>query len=210
MNPIKRLLGSFLPANPDVLGMLCDQAEVTVAGMAAFVGWATGDPEEAHAVRDAEHAADEEKRQLLVALQNSFITPIGAEDIFVLSTRLDAVLGGAKDAVREAEVTALVPDEATLVMVQILAQAVDELRQAFEALRSQGRHAHDATVHAETARKTVRGLERAYREAMRALLASDDLREVMNRRELYRRLARMADDVIEVAERIGYAAIKET
>ena len=37
----------------------------------------------------------------------------------------------------------------------------------------------------------------------------DDLREVMSRRELYRRMSRMGDDIVEVAERIWYAVVKE-
>ena len=41
------------------------------------------------------------------------------------------------------------------------------------------------------------------------LLAVPDLREVMGRRELYRRFARIGDDITEVAERVWYAAVKE-
>ena len=44
---------------------------------------------------------------------------------------------------------------------------------------------------------------------MAALLDLDDLREVTARRELYRRVARMGEVVVEVAERIWYAVVKE-
>ena len=44
---------------------------------------------------------------------------------------------------------------------------------------------------------------------MGELLAVDDLREVMARRELYRRGARIGDTVVDVAERVLYAAVKE-
>jgi hypothetical protein len=43
----------------------------------------------------------------------------------------------------------------------------------------------------------------AYRNALAALLASDDLREQTSRREPHRRCARLGDDVVEVAERVG-------
>ena len=33
----------FLPENPDVLDMLCRQAEVTCEGMVALVGWANAE-----------------------------------------------------------------------------------------------------------------------------------------------------------------------
>ena len=42
--------------------------------------------------------------ELRRALTVAFMTPIDAEDLYVMSERLDAELNGAKDAVREAEV----------------------------------------------------------------------------------------------------------
>ena len=44
---------------------------------------------------------------------------------------------------------------------------------------------------------------------MSALLQVDDLREVMGRREAYRRLSRIGDLVHTVAERVWYAVVKE-
>jgi hypothetical protein len=44
---------------------------------------------------------------------------------------------------------------------------------------------------------------------MSALVTADDLREVAAKRELYRRLARMGDDLREVAERVWYSVLKE-
>ena len=41
----------FLPDTPDVLGMLVQQAEVTVEGMDALVRWTDGDPDASDAVR---------------------------------------------------------------------------------------------------------------------------------------------------------------
>ena len=46
--------------------------------------------------------------------------------------------------------------------------------------------------------------------AMSALIEIEDLREVAARRELYRRLARTGDEVVEVAERVWYSVLKET
>lgn len=44
---------------------------------------------------------------------------------------------------------------------------------------------------------------------MSALIDVADLREVIGRRELYRRFARIGNDLTEVAERVWYAAVKE-
>ena len=57
---------------------------------------------------------------------------------------------------------------------------------------------------------TERHVERIYRKAMADLLEFDDLREVTARRELYRRFARIAAVLTEIAERVRHAVIKES
>lgn len=196
----------FLPETPDVLGMLRAQLAVTIEGMEALVRWAHGDPSAAEIVRECEHRADDHKRDLRLALTTAFTTPLGAEDLFTLSGGLDAVLNGAKDAVRESEVMALAPDQATAEMAELLLEGVRHLGEAFDRLGSDRAAATEA---ADAAMKSQRQVEKVYRHAMGELLQLDDLREVMARRELYRRLARLADGLIEVAERVWYAVVKE-
>jgi uncharacterized protein Yka (UPF0111/DUF47 family) len=201
----------FLPENPDVLDMLCRQAAVTCEGMAALVGWANAEAGAAERVREFEHQADDTKRELRLALTNAFITPIDAEDLYVMSERLDAVLNGAKDTVRESEVMGIPPDEAVAAMAALLADGARHLAMAFERLnparRSKG--SPGATDAADAAVKTQRQLERVYRQAASALLEVQDLREVMGRRELYRRVSRISETLIEAADRVWYATVKE-
>lgn len=205
----------FLPETPDVLGMLVAQAGISVEGMEALVRWAEGDADAADEVRDAEHRADATKRLLRAALRSSFLTPLDAEDIYAMSERLDAALNQAKDAVREAEVMAMVPGPAERAMAELVAHGTRHLADAFESLAAAERGPRSqpiprpATECADLAIKDQRRLERAYRTAMSALVEVDDLREVMGRRELLRRLARIGDTLIEVGERIWYAAVKE-
>jgi predicted phosphate transport protein (TIGR00153 family) len=201
----------FLPESPDVLGMLRQQAAVTVEGMQALVAWASREPEAAQRVRDCEHRADDTKRELRLALTVAFMTPIDAEDLYVMSERLDAVLNGAKDAVREAEVMAVPPDEAVAAMAALLADGVRHLAEAFERLEPDRRRKGDAsaTDAADAAVKTQRQLERVYRQAASALLEVEDLRAVMGRRELYRRVSRISETLTEVADRVWYATVKE-
>ena len=201
----------FLPESPDVLGMLRRQAAVTVEGMEALVAWASSEPEAAQRIRDCEHRADDTKRRLRRALTVAFMTPLDAEDLYVMSGRLDAVLNGAKDAVREADVMAVPPDEAVAAMAALMADGVRHLAEAFERLDPDTRRKDDAsaTDAADAAVKTQRQLERVYRQAASALLEVDDLREVMGRRELYRRVSRISETLIEAADRVWYATVKE-
>jgi hypothetical protein len=63
---------------------------------------------------------------------------------------------------------------------------------------------------ADAAIKCQRRVEHSYRSAMSTLLHDVDLREVMGRREAYRRLSRIGDLVHTVAERVWYAVVKES
>ena len=45
---------------------------------------------------------------------------------------------------------------------------------------------------------------------MNDLLDETDLRVVLGRRELYRRLSSMSDDLVAVADRIWYSTVKES
>lgn len=210
MTSVRPKLGWFFPETPDVLGMLRRQAAITVDGMDALTAWAAGDPEAAGRLSVMEHEADDVKRDLRLALRTAFITPIGAEDIYVLSQRLDDVLNGAKNAVREAEVIAMAPDEAIASMAGLLAEGVHHLSDAFDVLAANGpKKGADPTEAADRAVKAQRNLERVYRNAMVALLSVDDLREVMGRRELYRRFSRISESILDVADRVWYAAVKE-
>jgi uncharacterized protein Yka (UPF0111/DUF47 family) len=200
----------FLPETPDVMGLLCDQAAVTVEGMDALQAWALGEPGAAERVRRSEHAADERKRDLRKALTIAFSTPFDAEDVYVMSERMDAVMNGAKDAVRESEVMAMPPDEPVVRMVELIADGVGHLAEAFGRLRDKERRtASSPTEAADAAVTSQRRLEKVYRAGMSALLGLPDLREMMARRELYRRFARISEDLTEAADRVWYATVKE-
>ena len=74
------------------------------------------------------------------------------------------------------------------------------------ALRAQT----DATVAGLAALESQRRVERAYRSGMLGLDELADLHEVAARRELYRRLARTSDGLVDVAERVWYSVLKES
>src|SRR5690242_16288543 len=197
----------FLPQTPDVLGMLREQTEITIEAMDALVAWTGGDADAADSVRRHEHRADACKRELRQALTIALTTPLDPEDIFELSRSLDEVLNGVKDTVREAEVMRYQPDPAMGEMAQEMADGTRHLAAAFDALA--GKQSDAATEAADAAVKSQRHVEHVYRRAMSALIQVDDLRVVAARRELYRRLSRASDQLVEVAERVWYSVLKQ-
>lgn len=196
----------FLPKTPDLLGLLKAQGTVTIAGMDAFCAWAGGQATRESEVRAKEHEADRARRTLLVAVRSAFVTPVSPEDVYELSERLDNVLNGAKDLVREAALLGMDPDPPIAAIGAQVTTGVRHLVEAFGLLRDQPDRATDL---ADVAIKAQREAERSYRRAMSALLEVDDVGEVMGRRELYRRCARMSDGVEGVAHRVWYAVVKE-
>jgi len=201
----------FLPDSPDVLGMLQRQAEITAQGMVAFAEWAAGDMSRAEDVRDAEHDCDEVRRELVDTVREAFTTPMPPEDLFQLSCDLDRVINGAKNTVREAEAMGFPPDHATAEMAVLLAEGVEHLVLAITALAAgRGNHHLSATTAADAAVKSQRKLERIYRQAAGDLLDVTDIRDVVARREFYRRTSAISDDIVSVADRIWYSRVKES
>ncbi|HET9649759.1 MAG TPA: DUF47 family protein [Microlunatus sp.] len=196
----------FLPETPDVLGTLSAQADVTVRGLTAFAAWAGGAQERESDVRAAEHEADGLRRTLQAQLRRAFSTPMDQEDLYSLSELLDAVLNAAKNIVREAEVLAIEPDQPTAELAGELSEGMAHLRVAFGHLTDRS---DVAIVEADAALAAERRMEKVYRGAMRDLLSIQDLRDVVARRELYRRALEAGERLAAVAERIWYATMKE-
>lgn len=200
----------FLPELPDVIGMLQKQAALTVRGMDAFAAWAAGDIARADDVRIAEHECDEVRRTLVDAVSEAFTTPLEPEDLFQLSRDLDKVINGAKNTVRESEAMAFPPDQATADMAVLLAAGVKHIETAFQHLGGNGKSSVSATEAADAAVRSQRDLERTYRQAASDLLEVTDIRDVVARREFYRRISAISDDIVLVADRIWYSRVKES
>jgi uncharacterized protein Yka (UPF0111/DUF47 family) len=196
----------FLPETPDLIGMLELQLAVTTEGIDALVEWARGDESKAEVIRALEHRGDEHKRALEAALTSAFTTPLEPQDLYTLSRNIDWILNFAKDLVRESEVMACPPDPPLAEMCVALAEAVHLVAEAVGLL---GSDTEAATEKANEALRAQRQIERVYRDAMASLVGVEDLREVMSRRELYRRVPRIGEVVVDVAERVWYTVVKE-
>jgi uncharacterized protein Yka (UPF0111/DUF47 family) len=158
-------------------------------------------------VRATEHEADVAERELRSALRNAFVTPLEPEDLFALSRGVDWILNHAKDAIRESEIMACPPDDATATMATLLAEAVRHIDAGVTLLPGK---AGDAAEPADAAVKAEGRLEKAYRAAMGALARWSSTSVVMGRQELYRRCSQMGEAAVDVAERLMYAVLKES
>ncbi len=158
-------------------------------------------------VRDAELKGDAAKRELLGALREAFVTPLEPEDLFTLSRGIDRILNYVRDLINESEVMDTGPDPGIAEMATLMSESVHLIDEAIARLGSSGA---DAIEPADAAIAAVRRLEHAYYHGMGALLEVQDMRERISRRELYRRCSRIGETVVDVAERVVYAVVKQS
>lgn len=197
----------FLPESPDLVGLLRGQAAVTIDGLDTAAAWTAGEEGAAQRLAEIEHRGDAAKRELLAELREAFVTPLAAEDVFALSRGIDWILDYARDLVREAEAMACPADTGIAKMVDCLREAMRCIDEAIGALVEDSDRASAA---ANEAIRAERRLEHIYYAGMADLLDVRDQRERISRRELYRRCERIGEVVIDVAERVVYAIVKES
>jgi uncharacterized protein Yka (UPF0111/DUF47 family) len=204
---VRRKRRWFLPDTPDLIGQLRVQAGITREGVEAFAAWAGGDEGAGGSLMEIEHRGDAAKRELLEELRDAFVTPLAPEDLFALSRGIDWILDYTRDLVFESKAMSSPPDERLAEMAALLGDAVGHIADAVGHLGSSNDRANES---ADLAIAAERQLEHSYYRGMAALLQVDKRNERISSRELYRRCARIGDQVIDVAERIIYSVVKES
>jgi uncharacterized protein len=200
----------FLSGEPDVLALLDEQVEATVTGMRAYAAWMrSASDDDAQAVRDAEHAADDARRRMVEGLRRALVTPLEPEDLYTMSERLDAVINGAKNSVRDAQALEWTPDAATAGMADLLVEGTDHVAQAVRCIRDDPT---EAGKRADEATHCSRLVEKAYRAAIVSLRDQQqaDALSLVTTFEAYRNQLAISDAVVGVAHRIWYSVLKAT
>ena len=196
----------FLPHRVDVLGLLREQADVTVAGLAAFEDWSrTGSEPDADRVRSAEHDGDAARRTLLEALTITLVTPIEQEDAYALSERIDEVLDRAKDTVRTAQALDWRPEKYAAEMGRRVHESASHLRDAIHKLGPRPGHPGSD---AERGIKVARQIEKSLRAGLAELPREGDPWAVTATLEVYRSYSVIGTALIRVADRTWYATLR--
>jgi len=196
----------FSPHRPDVLGLLRRHGEITCEGLAALARWsATGADSDAQAVRDAEHEADDVRRELLEALTTALTTPIEQEHAYALSERIDEVMDCAKDTVRIAGALRWSPDAHAAAMANCAAEAATHLLAAVGKLGDrQARPGDDV----ELAISAARHVEHALLAGLAELSPDGDPFARSATLEVYRRYSALGQALVRVADRTWYTVLK--
>jgi predicted phosphate transport protein (TIGR00153 family) len=194
------------------IGLLIQQAEVTVEGIKLLQECIQQPDEESiEKMRAKEYEADEIRRILIDELHDTFITPIDREDIFNLSLNIDDMLDYALTTIEEMNLLKIDADEYLTEMVSLVRQEAEELAMAMHRLSENPRVAGQ---HAQRAKKLENEVEHLYRTAIADLFTkAKDFKPLMimlRRREVYRHVANMSDKADAAANVFGMVVMKLT
>ena len=188
----------------DFYELLLSQCEKTVQGCQSLVRFLDDDSPPDDLLR-LEQEADDIRRILIDELNQTFITPMDREDIFMLSRAIDDVLDHAYNAVKEMEVFEVQSNEFLFKMAELLLKGAEELLNAIKHLKKNPNVAVGYVVRAK-------GLENemndAYLDALKQLFSGNNVRLMLSYREIYRHFNRSADTVDEAANIISDIVVK--
>jgi uncharacterized protein len=159
--------------------------------------------------RRLEREADDVRRRLVEALNNTFVTPLDREDIHALSRNLDDVVDYAYTTTEELELFQIETTDSLWELATMVHEGALELHQSVCHLPAD----LEAADHfAQRAKKIETQVEQVYRQALADLFVPPDdmdgLVEILKLREVYRHLSNAADRVDEAASYLSDMAVK--
>lgn len=190
----------------DFYQLLYQQAEKTLEGLKALEGFIQEpSADKGFLVQDLERQADELRRLLVDALNQSLVTPMDREDIFGLSRAIDDMVDYAKSTVEEMMLFEVPSDHHLKKMAKALHEAGVDIVAAVRTLRD---HPRVCEEHLIRAKKTENYVEHIYRQALAELFKNPNVVTILKTRELYRHLSNAADRGDEAADIIGDILVK--
>lgn len=202
----------FLPKDDKFFGLLEEHASVAAEAAAAMVRLplANGAAREAlDEVHRFEHRGDDKVREVKLALEQTFVTPIDREDIHTLSNRLDDIIDYMYYAA-QVFVTYDVQQKtpAMVEMMATIAEATAVIRDNLPLLR-QSRSDQVATARAQVVTLERRG-DDIFRAEMAALYknAGVDAKELLRQQAVLKALEDALDCCLDAADVMENIAIK--
>jgi len=190
----------------DFYHLLLQQAEKTLEGLSALDEFME-EPSPARGMRvsELEKQADDLRRIVINAINESLVTPIDREDIFGLSRAIDDMIDYAKSTVEEMVLFEVETNDHLKKMAKSLYEAGQDIVKAVSHLKCKPRVAEE---HLIRAKKSENFVEHLYRQALADLFKKNDVISILKTRELYRHLSNAADRGDEAADIIGDILVK--
>ncbi|MBE2267912.1 MAG: DUF47 family protein [Anaerolinea sp.] len=208
---LKRRAQNATRRKPDrFIARLYEQSAVVVDGTQALLQY-LNEPTRHNALRvgEFERQADEVRRQLIIELNQTFVTPIDREDLFALSRAIDDILDYAYSTTNELDILSVRPNTYLRAMARLLLLSAQEIRLAMEQLEHQPAQ---ADAHAMQVKAIENRMDKLYAKALAHLFKDPrDLAEVVSMlklREIYRHMYHAIGSAEQAANLISDIRIK--
>jgi len=190
----------------DFYALLLAQAKKSEEGLFALCRFMEHpSPELGNSVEVIENEADDLRRNLINALNLTFITPFDREDVFSLSRAIDDMVDYAKSTVEEMMLFEVKSNTHLTTMARTLYDASQHITAAVSNLRKIKTPIQE---HIIRAKKLENQMEHLYREALVDLFKHPDVVTVLKLREIYRHLSNAADRGDEAANILSDIVVK--
>lgn len=201
------LTNIFRPQQADQFyGLLHNHAALLCEASAKLLQYMeTGDASLSDQVHAIENRGDEALREMIEALQDTFVTPIDRQDLYTLSEAIDDMLDYLNNAARELKLFAIAATPEMVQMGTILSRASNDILDAVTKLPSD---AQSAVQSARAAIHSEHDVEDVYRRTIAVLFDEPDLPTALKRREIYRHLSNSADRAEAIGRLIRKIVVK--
>lgn len=198
----------FRPAQADrFYALLFQHAALLCEASAKLLAYIeTGDAKLSDQVHDIENQGDLTLRDMIDALQDTFVTPIDRQDLYSLSEAMDRMLDYLNNAARELKIFAIGATPEMVEMGRILSEATNSILDAVTALQKEPKQAVDG---ARAAINAEHRMEEVYRRTIAVLFDEPDLPRALKRREIYRHLSNSADRAEAIGRLIRKIVVKQ-
>jgi uncharacterized protein Yka (UPF0111/DUF47 family) len=201
------LTNLFRPQQADrFYGLLHNHAALLCEASAKLLQYMeTGDASLSDQVHAIENQGDEALREMIEALQDTFVTPIDRQDLYTLSEAIDDMLDYLNNAARELKLFAIAATPEMVQMGTILSRAANDILDAVTKLPTD---AQSAVQGARAAIHSEHDVEDIYRRTIAVLFDEPDLPRALKRREIYRHLSNSADRAEAIGRLIRKIVVK--
>ena len=171
--------------------LLKEQSSYVVKSMTLLHEYCTSGKEElAEIIIQLENEADEVRRNLIVKLNQTYITPIDREDLFHLSLLLDEIIDYIKTSVDEIHLFKITPNDDLITITSTLLEMTAHLHDAISTME---RDEEASKRSAYLVKNLENEMETLTKSAYARIFECDDFKMIFKYNEIYRHLNHTAD-----------------
>ncbi len=183
-----------------------EQARISLECVRAVITYCD-EPTEANGARvqELENEGDNVRKNLIITINKTFMTPIDREDLFQLSLNIDDIADYMWTTIMDMRIYGILPDQYIKEMIVELEQMANYLYQAVGCLEFEREKASKLALKAKKLENVV---NTAYHNALAVLYESDDIKKILKYREIYNHLNNASDRGDEAANSVMNISVK--